>query len=170
MVIFEANPRYSTDRLHLETLRPSSATSLLELSAFALDIWLLVLVWSHAEVLDRLSGVLWSSQQNNIAAGRGSHGQLIEGQTFTTSLLNSSSGSGCESESSDGKLRDVLESVVIGDCANHCDGLALVGLLGGRCADFAVDSGEGHGWPVYSRHEQSLEDDLVEVGIGSSCA
>lgn len=125
---------------------------------------------THTEVLDGLSGVLWSSQQNNVAASWGSHGQLVESQALTAGLLDSGTGSGGESQSSDGQLGDDVHSVVVGDCADDCDGLALVGLLGGWGADFAVDAGEGHGWAVDSRHEQSLEDDLVEVGIGSSCA
>lgn len=158
------------DRLHLETLGPPSATSLLELSTLALDVWLLVLVGSHAEVLDGLSGVLWSSQQNNIATSRGSHGKLIKCQAFTTGLLNSSSSSRCESESSDGELWNDLESVIVCDGADDCDSLALIGLLSRLCADFAVNAGDGHGRSVYSRHEQSLEDDFVEVGIGSSCS
>lgn len=127
-----------------------------------------MLVWSHAEMLDRLSGVLWSSQQNNVATSWGSQGQLIEGKTLATGLLNSSAGGRCESEGGDRELGDDLKSVIVCDGANNCDGLALVSLLGGLSADFAVDSGDGHGWSVYSRHEQSLEDDLVEVGIGSS--
>jgi len=127
-----------------------------------------VLVWSHTEVLDGLSGVLGSSQQNNIATSWSSQGQLIKGQAFTTSLLNPGSGCRCESESGDGELGDDLKSVVVGDSANDCDGLALVSLLGTLSANFAVDSGDRHGRSVYSRHEQSLEDDLVEVGIGSS--
>jgi len=169
-VIFEASPRYDVDRLHLETLGPSSTTGLLELASLALDVWLLVLVGAHAEVLDSLSGVLWSSQQNNVAASWGSHGQLVESQALTAGLLDSGTGSRGESQSSDGQLGDDVHSVVVGDCADDCDGLALVGLLGGWGADFAVNAGEGHGWAVDSRHEQSLEDDLVEVGIGSSCA
>jgi len=127
-----------------------------------------VLVWSHAEVLDSLSGVLWSSQQNNIATSWGSQGQLIESQAFTTGLLNPGSSCGCESECGDRELGDDLKSVVVCDGTDDCDGLALVGLLGGLSADFAVDAGDGHGWSIYSRHKQSLEDDLVEVGIGSS--
>lgn len=94
----------STTRLHLETLGPSATTSLLELATLALDVWLLVLVWSHTEVLDGLTSVLGSSQQNNIATSWGTESELIESETLTTSLLNSCSGSSGESESDDGKL------------------------------------------------------------------
>lgn len=61
-----------------------------------------------------------------------------------------------------------MNSVVICDGADNSDGLSLVFLLCGFGGDLADDSGDGHGWTVYSGHEQSSEDDLVEVGIGSS--
>ena len=87
-------------RLDLETLGPSATTSLLEFATLALDIWLLVLVWAHSEMLDSFSGILWSSQQNNVGTSGSSHGQLVESQTFTTSLLNAGASSRSESQSS----------------------------------------------------------------------
>lgn len=83
--------------LHLETSARSSATSLLEFPALALDIWLLVLVWAHAEMLHGLSGVLWSAEEKDVGAGWVTEGELIEGKAFTASLLNSGASGGCES-------------------------------------------------------------------------
>ena len=81
--------------LDLETSRPSPSTSLLKLSSLALDVWLLVFVWSEAKMLDGLSGVLWSSKQKCVCTSWGSHGQLVNCQTLSTSLFDPSTrGSG----------------------------------------------------------------------------
>jgi len=47
--------------LDLETSRSSPATSPLEFPSLAFDVWLLAAVWSKAEMLDSLSGILWPS-------------------------------------------------------------------------------------------------------------
>lgn len=58
--------------LDLETSGPSASTSLLELASLGLDIWFLVLVWAETEMLESLSGVLWSSEENGVASSWGS--------------------------------------------------------------------------------------------------
>lgn len=119
-------------------------------------------------MLDGLTGVLGSSEENNVSTSWCTECQLIESQAFTAGLLDSSPGSRCESECDDGQLWYGLESAVICDSANNCDGLSGVFLLCALGGGLADDSGDGDWWSVYSRHKQSLEDDLVEVGIGSS--
>ena len=47
--------------LDLETSRSSPTTSPLEFPSLAFDVWLLAAVWSKPEMLDSLSGILWSS-------------------------------------------------------------------------------------------------------------
>lgn len=123
----------------------------------------LVLVWSHAEVLDGLSGVLWSSQKQGVAASWGSQGQLIQGQDLTSSSDDAGASSGGESESSDAELRNGQETVVIGDGANNNDGL-VVGLVG----DVRSDPGNGDWRSVDARHKKSAEDNLVEGRFGSA--
>ena len=127
-----------------------------------------MLVGSHAEVLDSLTGVLGSSQQNNIASSWVLHGELVEGHALTASLLDPGTGSGCESQRGNVEFGDGQEAVVICDGSNDGDRLVLVGLLCALGADFADDAGDGHGRAVDAGHEKTLEHDLVEVGVGSA--
>lgn len=64
----------------------------------------LVLVWSKTEMLESLSGVLWSSKEKSVASGWGSEGQLIDGQSLTTGSKDASTGSGSEAESRNTEL------------------------------------------------------------------
>jgi len=124
---------------------------------------------THAEMLDRLSRILRSPQQHNIAAGRMLHGQLIQSQALTTSLFDPRAGGGGESESRDVQLGYNKETVVICDGADDGDGLVGVGLLCGLGGDFGGDTGDGHRRAVDAGHEEASEDDFVEVGVSSAC-
>lgn len=64
----------------------------------------LVLVWSKAEVLDSLSGVLGSSEEKGVATSGGSQGQLIDGQSLTTSGKDAGTGGSSEAESCNTEL------------------------------------------------------------------
>lgn len=152
--------------LDLETPRPSATTGTLEFSSLGFDIWLLVLVWSETKVPDTLSRVLWPSQKQSVGACWGTEGQLVESDGFTTSGNDPGARSGGESESGYGDLWNVIETGVIGDGADDDDG--LIGRLGVFVGDLFGDAGEGDGRSVDFRHEESAEDDLVEVGVGSA--
>jgi len=154
--------------LHLETLRPSATSSLLELPSLALDVWFLVLVRAKAEMLDRLTRVLRSTQQDNIASSRVSHGQLIDRQALSASLFDPGASCGCEAEGCDVQLWDREHAVVVCDGADDGDGLVGVGLFGGLGRDFSCDAGDGHGWAVDAGHEEAAEDDFVEVGVSAT--
>lgn len=123
----------------------------------------LVLVWSHAEVLDSLSRVLWSSEEKGVASSWSSQRQLIKSQSLTTSSDNASTGCSSESESSNAELGDGQETVVISDGANNHNGL-VVGLLGG----VADDSGYRDRRSVNAGHKESAKNNLVEGGVGSA--
>jgi len=82
--------------LHLETLRSSATTGTLELASLGLDMWLLVLVWSETEMLDSLSSVLWSTEEEGVGSGWGSQCELIESEGLTTGSENSGAGSSGE--------------------------------------------------------------------------
>jgi hypothetical protein len=101
----------SNRRLHLETARSPAATSTLELAALALDVGLLVLVGTEAEVLDGLTGVLGATEENGVGTGRGPQSNLVNGEGLTTSSLDAGTGRGGEAESSDGQRR--LSSVTV---------------------------------------------------------
>jgi len=87
-------------------------------------------VWTHAKVLDSLTGVLGTTEQEGVATSGGTESKLIESQSFTTGSKDASTGSGSESERSDAELGNRKQTVVIGDGADNNDGLALGTLLG----------------------------------------
>lgn len=117
---------------------------------------------SEAEMLNSLSGVLWSSEEKGVASGWGSEGQLIDGQSFTAGSKDASTGSGSETESRNTELGNLQQSVVIGDGTNNDDGSLL--LLASVCNE----SRDGNWWSVDAGHEQSAEDDLVERRVGTA--
>ena len=106
------------------------------------DSTYLVLVGAEAEVLESLTGVLGATDQQGVAAGRGTQSQLVEGQGLATGGDDAAAGGSGESQSGDGHLRDLEEAVVIGDGADDNDGLVLL------VADLALDAGQGNGGSV----------------------
>jgi len=86
--------------LNLETLRPSATTSALELPALALNVRLLVLVRTEAEVLDGLAGVLGSTEEEDVGASGRAEGQLVECEALTAGLLDTGTSGGSEAKSS----------------------------------------------------------------------
>ena len=119
-------------------------------------------------MLDGLSRVLRPSQQHHIGSRGVLHGQLIQRKARATSLFNSGASGSGESEGCDVHFGNGQHTVVVGDGADDSDGLVSVGLLCGLRGDFAGDAREGHGRAVDAGHEKALQDDFVEVGIGSS--
>ena len=120
-------------------------------------------------MLDGLTSVLGTSQQDDIAASRVSQSQLVQSQSLTTGLLDPGTGSGGESESSDVQFGDSQESVVVGDGADDRNCLAFVCLLCALGLCLGDKSRDRHWWSVDARLEQSLEDNFVEVGVGAPC-
>lgn len=130
--------------LDLETSRASATTSALELAALGLDVGLLVLVGAHTEVLDSLTGVLWTADQQGVAASGGTQSQLVESQGLATGGENAAAGRSGESQSGDGHLGDLEKTVVVSNSADNDDSLALAVLV-----DLGLDAGEGDGRSVH---------------------
>lgn len=124
-----------------------------------------MLVRTHAEVLNSLTGVLGSTEEEGVASGRGAESKLIKGEDLTTGSQDASASGGGEAEGSDAELGDGQETVVIGDGADDDDGL-VVGLL----RHVGDDAGERHWGPVDAGHEEAAEDDLVEGRLSAACA
>ena len=59
-------------------------------------IRLLVLVGSHAEVLDGFSGILRTSEEKGVGTSRTPECQLVQGNGLTTGSLDPGTGSGGE--------------------------------------------------------------------------
>lgn len=121
-----------------------------------------MLVGTHAEVLDGLTCVLGTTEDQGVGTGGGTEGKLVESDGLTAGSEDASAGGGGEAESSHGQLGDRQETVVIGHGADNHDGsLLLLGSVGDQAAERnrgAVDLG----------HKEASENNLVEAGIGSA--
>jgi hypothetical protein len=122
-----------------------------------------VLVWAETEVLDSLTGVLWTSEEEGVASGWGTESKLVKGENLTTGSENASASSGGEAKGSNAELWDGQKTIVVGDGTNDDHGL-VVGLL----RDVGDNSGDGDRWAVDARHEQAAENDLVEGRVGAA--
>jgi hypothetical protein len=114
----QRNRSASSTCLDLETTRPSATTSTLELAALALDVGLLVCVGTETEMLDGLTGVLGSTEEESVGSSGGAGSDLIDGEGLTTSLLNACASRGSEAESCNGELGELKQTVVVSDGAN----------------------------------------------------
>lgn len=114
-------------------------------------------------MLNRLPRILWPTEQQGVGTGRSPHGQLVQSQNLTTGLLDPGPGGVCDPESSDGELGDCEEAVVVGDGPDDDDGLVLVLVSGAFVLCDGYDAGNGDGGSVDAGHEETAEDDLVEV-------
>ena len=150
--------------LHLETLRSSSTSSSFELSTGRLDSWGLTLVWTHTEVSNSFSGVSWTSQDQSVLTLWSSDSQLIQSDTFTTSLDNLGSGTSSESQSSNGGLWEVVDSGIIGNGTNNDNSLVSRTFL----LQSSRNSRSRNRWSVDLRQEQSLQNNLVEWSISTT--
>lgn len=119
---------------------------------------------TETEVSDSLSGVSWASEDDGVLTLWSSDSQLVQGDSLTTSLDDSSLGRGGESQSGDGDLRDIQQSDVVGDGTNNNDSLVSSTLL----LQGHVDSGKRHRRSVDLGQEQRSQDNLVEWSIGTT--
>jgi hypothetical protein len=120
----------------------------------------LVRVRTKAKVLDSLTSILRTTEQQCVAAILG---ELIQSHGLATSSDNSGPGRGGEAEGRNIELGDCELAVVVRDGADY-DNCPLLVL--GRIGN---DAGDRNGGAVNARHVQAAEDNLVEVGIGSAC-
>jgi hypothetical protein len=158
----------SSKRLDLETTRPSASTSTLELAALALDVGLLVGVGTHAEMLDGLTGVLGSTEEEGVGSSGEAGGDLIHGEALAAGLLDAGTGRGGEAHGRDGELGELEETVVVSDGSDlilltiapcvcmlmpyNDDGLALVCLGGVLVGSGRDDLRQADGYRRVSGH------------------
>jgi hypothetical protein len=150
--------------LDLETTRSTLTTSLFELATLSTDVGLLVLVGTHTKVLDGFTVVLGTTDKDGVGTGGGTESQLIEGDDFTTSLQDTGLGSLGHMESSQRQLGQVQKTGVIGDGADNDKGLVGDILLGSVLGQ----TGHGDRRTVDAGHKETLQDNLVKVGIGTA--
>lgn len=118
-------------------------------------------------MLNRLTGVLGSPQQDSVGTSWCPQGELVKSDSLTTGSDNSGTGGCGESQCSNGELGDIQGAVVIGDSSNNNDGLVELGGL--LMVDILEDPGDGDWWAVDLGHEKTAEDHLVKVGVSSPC-
>lgn len=117
-------------------------------------------VGTETKVLNSLSGVLRSTEEEGVCTSRSPQSKLIQSQRLPSSLFDPSSRGSRETKSSDRQLGYLQKAVIIGDSSNDNNGLALV-----RLRDVRSDTREGNGRSVDSRQKESAEDDLIEVRL-----
>ena len=147
-------------RLDLETTRRTLTTSTFELTAFRTDIRLLVLVRTETKVFGRFTSVLGTTDENSVGTSRSTESQLIQGQAFTTSLQDTSLGSLGEVKSSNRDLGNFEETAVISNSTNNNNSVVALG-----ATNNARETDRG---TVDTRHKETLQDDLVELGISAT--
>lgn len=123
-----------------------------------------MLVGAVAKVLDSLTCVLRSTEEEGVTAGGGLERELVKGHGLAASGLDAGAGGGGEAEGRDVDLGDLEEAVVVGNGPDNDHGALLIIL------DVVRDAREGDRGAVDAGHEQAAEDDPVEVGIGAAWA
>ena len=88
-------------------------------------------------MLVRLTGSLDTAEQDSVGTGGGTGGELVEGNSLTTSSDNALLSATSESEGGNGELGDLSQADVIGDSSNLDDDLGVT--IGGS-SGFLDDS------------------------------
>lgn len=114
-------------------------------------------------MLDGFAGVLRSTEQESVGSSGGTESELVESKDLTTGLLNTGAGGSGETKGSNRELGDSQHAVVVGDSSNNDNGLSLLFL-----SHVGDDARQADGRSVCARHEKASENDLVEVGIGTT--
>ena len=118
----------------------------------------------HTEMLDSLPGVSLSSQQDGVCTLWCPQSQLIQSDDLATGLLDPLTGSLGDSQSGDAQLGDLQHSRIVRDSSYDDDGFVGI-VLGGH---LAADEADADGRTVDARLEETFEDDLVELGVGTT--
>lgn len=119
---------------------------------------------TETEVSDSLSGVSWTSDEDGVLTLWSSQGQLVQGDSLTTSLDDSGLSTGSESQSGNSGLWGLQQSNVVSDGTDNNDGLLSSTLL----LQHIVDSRDGNWRSVDLGQEQRSQDDLVESRVSTT--
>lgn len=150
--------------LDLEGSRLSAATSTLELATLGLDSWSLMLVRTEAEVSDGLSRLSGASENDGVLTLWSTTSKLVQGDGLTTGLEDTGLSRLGESQSGNGSLWNLGDTVVVSDSANNNNGL-----VGGTLVlDGSSDTGDRDWRTVDFGQEEGSENHLVEASIGTT--
>lgn len=75
-------------------------------------------VGTEAEMLEGLTGVLGSTEEEGVGSSGEAGSDLVDGEALTTGLLDAGAGRGGEAESRNGELGDLEHAVVVSDGAD----------------------------------------------------
>lgn len=119
-------------------------------------------VGTHAKVLESLTCVLGTTENQGVGASRSPKGELIQSYSLATCGNDAGTSCGSETQSSNGQLGDRQKAVVVGNSADNNYRALIV------FSRVAYDAAKGDGWSVDLGHKQTSQDNLVEAGIGST--
>jgi len=112
------------------------------------------------EMLESLTSVLRSSEENGVGTSGGAESKLVKGDDLTTSLHNASAGTIGDAKSAHGELRKVSSQArIISDGSNEHGNLVLLAL------NVTSKTGHGHGRAVDAGLEETLKHNLVELRV-----
>lgn len=120
--------------------------------------------WGLAEMPVHLSALTRTREEDSATALGGVQGQLVEGEDLAPGLEDATPGAAAHSQSTHLQFGHLLNTNVISYSPHHHSCFALPA----RKLHFPDHPGKGERWPVGAAHEQSLEDNLIEGGVGSS--
>ena len=128
-------------------------------AALGSGVRLLVLVRTHAEVLDGLTGVPLAAEQDRVRAGWGTKGELVQSEDLTAGLQDALLGSSGEAEGGNGELRNLEQTDIIRDSADDHDDFGVkLGGIGG----LLDNTGKGNRGTVDLGEEKTVEDRLLK--------
>eukprot|EP00045_Choanoeca_perplexa_P022937 m.11401 g.11401 ORF g.11401 m.11401 type:complete len:301 (+) comp9808_c0_seq1:119-1021(+) len=156
----------SQQRLVAVTTRGTTSTSLFEFAALGAHIWLDVGVGdtSGTKVLDSLTGLARTLQQDSVLALGSTESKLIKGDALATGSQDTLASTFSEAQSANGQLWHFEDTNIISDGANDDSSLGLVAL--GRHVVHQLAQAQRRA--VDTRHKQTLQHNLVERGIGTA--
>lgn len=120
-------------------------------------VWLLVLVGTHAEVLDGLTGVPLPAEEDGVRTGGRTKRELVEGENLTAGFQDTLPCRGGEPKGGNRELGDLKQTNIIRYGANSDNDL---GVAVRRTLGLLDDAREGDRGAVGLGEEKAVEDRL----------
>ena len=120
--------------------------------------------WGLAEMPVHLSALARTGEEDSATALGGVQGQLVKGEDLAPGLEDATPGAAAHWQSTHLQFGHLLDTNIVGYSPHDHSCFALPA----RKLHLPDHLGKGERWPVGAAHEQSLEDSLIEGGVGSS--
>lgn len=168
MLIHNDNWKKVVSSLFLVAAWCSTTTSTFKFASLGSDIWSRVWVRntrSLSEVLACLTSITFALHQNCVLSSWWQEGQLIESEHFTASLDDSLACTLGDSQSTDANFWNIENSQVVCDSSDNDGNISLFCLASLHQAQYAL---KRNNWLVDATHEETAQNDFVELLMGSS--